>query len=278
MGGLAWAGAVETFPGSAMREIQAVEKASGGRLGVAVLDTATGARANYRGDERFPMCSTFKVLAAGAVLAKVDAGIEHLERLIKFDPKDVVAYSPITGSHAGGAGMPLRELCAAAITYSDNTAANLLLSVIGGPAGLTRFARSLGDDVTRLDRIEPGLNEALPRDPRDTTTPTAMLKDVYSLAFGGSLSAISRDQLKQWLLGNKTGDERLRAGVPKGWRVGDKTGSGERGTTNDVGILWPPGQAPVIVSVYLTGSTASSNDRDAAIAAVGRMIAKAYPA
>ena len=261
-----------------MREIQAVEKASGGRLGVAVLDTATGARTNHRGDERFPMCSTFKVLAAGAVLAKVDAGVEHLERLIKFEPKDVVAYSPITGSHVGGAGMPLREICAAAIEYSDNTAANLLLSSIGGPAGVTRFARSLGDNVTRLDRIEPGLNEALPGDLRDTTTPTAMLNDVHSLVLGSVLSAVSRDQLKQWLLGNTTGDERLRAGVPKGWRVGDKTGSGDRGTTNDVGILWPPGHAPVIVSVYLTSSTASSNARNATIAAVGRTIAKSYVA
>jgi beta-lactamase class A len=274
-GNLAWAGVVETFPARVTREIEAVEKASGGRLGVAVLDTATGERANYHGDERFPMCSTFKLLAAGAVLAKVDGGTERLDRLIRFEAKDVVEYSPVTASRAGGTGMPLREICAAAITYSDNTAGNLLLSTIGGPAGLNRFARSLGDEFTRLDRWETGLNEALPGDPRDTTTPTAMLEDVHGLVFGHALSAASREQLTDWMLGCKTGDAGLRAGVPKGWRIGDKTGSGKRGSTNDVAVLWPPDHAPVIVSVYSTGSAASYDERSATIAKVGKAVAAA---
>ena len=274
-GGLAWAGTVAGFPESAVRAIPALEKASGGRLGVAVLDTATGARANYRGHERFPMCSTFKALAAGAVLAKVDAGREHLERVIRFEAKDLMTYSPVTKDRAGGAGMTLRELCAAAVEYSDNTAANLLLATMGGPVGVTRFARSLGDDVTRLDRIEPALNEALPGDPRDTTSPLAMMGDLRRLVLGDALSAASREQLMQWMLQCKTSDARLRACVPKGWRVGDKTGSGQRGTANDVGILWPVNHTPVIVTIFLTGTSTPDDARNATIAGVGRAVAAA---
>lgn len=272
-GGLAWTETIAVFPESVVRAIPALETASGGRLGVAVLDTATGERASYRGDERFPMCSTFKILAVGAVLAKVDAGSERLDRVIRFEAKDVVTYSPVTGSRAGGAGMPLREICAAAMTYSDNTAANLILETIGGPAGVTRFARSLGDDVTRLDRTETSLNEALPGDVRDTTSPLAMAGNLRKLLLGHALSDASRDQLTQWMLGCKTGDARLRAGVPRGWRVGDKTGSGDRGTANDVGILWPVRHAPVIVTVYLTGSTGTAEQQSATIAGVGRAVA-----
>ena len=161
------------------------------------------------------------------------------------------------------------------MTLSDNTAGNLLLASMGGPAGLTAFLRSLGDAVTRLDRIEPGLNEAIPGDPRDTTTPAAMLANLQALALGSALSAGSREQLVGWLLGNRTGDTRLRAGLPDGWRSGDKTGSGERGTTNDVGILWPPGRAPVLVAAYLTGTPAAAEQRNATIAAVGQAVATA---
>lgn len=270
---MARAATAEGFAERVMLKIPALEKASGGRLGVAVLDTATGERASYRGNERFPMCSTFKMLAVGAVLAKVDAGTERLDRLIHFAAKDVVGYSPVTGSRAGGAGMPLREICAAALTYSDNTAANLILETLGGPAGVTRFARSLGDDVTRLDRTEPTLNEALPGDVRDTTSPLAMAGNLRKLVLGHALSDASRDQLTQWMLGCRTGDARLRAGVPKGWRVGDKTGSGDRGTANDVGILLPVHHAPVIVAVYLTGSTGTAEQQSATIAGVGRAVA-----
>jgi beta-lactamase class A len=158
---------------------------------------------------------------------------------------------------------------------SDNTAGNLLLASFGGPAGLTAYARSLGDAVTRLDRIEPDLNEALPGDPRDTTSPVAMLTNLQSLVLGNVLSAVSKERLTGWLVGNKTGDARLRAGLPKDWRVGDKTGSGERGTTNDVGIVWPPGRAPVIIAIYLTGTPAAAEQRNATLAAVGRAVVAA---
>nr|WP_254453699.1 class A beta-lactamase [Siccirubricoccus sp. G192] len=206
-----------------------IEAASGGRLGVAVLDTLTDTRSGHRTDERFPMCSTFKLLAAGAVLARADAGRERLDRRIRFGRGDLVVYSPVTQERVGGDGMSLAELCAAAMTLSDNTAGNLLLASMGGPAGLTAYLRSLGDTVTRLDRIEPELNEAIPDDPRDTTTPAAMLANLQALALGPALSAGSREQLVGWLLGNRTGDTRLRAGLPDGWRTGDKTGSGGEG-------------------------------------------------
>jgi beta-lactamase class A len=248
------------------------EQASGGRLGVALLDTATGAQAGHRSDERFPMCSTFKLLAASAVLARADQRKEHLERVIYFTTKELVGYSPATETRVGNAGMSIRELCAAAVTLSDNTAANLLLASIGGPAGLTAFARTLGDEMTRLDRIEPDLNEALPGDPRDTSTPRAMVSDLRKLVLGNALSPSSRAQLAEWLIQNKTGDHRLRAGLPAGWKVGDKTGSGPRGTTNDVAIIWPPQHAPVLVSVYLTGAAVDDDHRDRMVAAVGREI------
>ena len=171
--------------------------------------------------------------------------------------------------------MSLAELCEAAMTVSDNTAGNLLLANLGGPAGLTAYARSIGDAVTRLDRIEPELNEALPDDPRDTTSPAAMLADINALMLGDLLSQASKAQLSDWLLGNKTGGPRLRARLDKTWRVGDKTGSGERGTTNDVGLIWPPDRDPVIACVYLTGSAGNSDERNATIAAVGYAISDA---
>jgi beta-lactamase class A len=256
-------------------DIARVETESGGRLGVAVLDTLTDARFGHRADERFPMCSTFKLLAAAAILARVDAKQERLDRLIEFAGADVVVNSPVTKDHVGSPGMSLEELCEAAMTMSDNTAGNLLLASLGGPEGLTAYARSLGDTVTRLDRIEPELNEATPGDVRDTTTPAAMVANMRALTLDKALSATSREQLVRWLIGNKTGDTRLRAGLPAGWRVGDKTGSGERGTTNDVGVFWPPDRAPVIVSIYLTQTAASPTQRNATLAAVGRAVASA---
>jgi beta-lactamase class A len=169
--------------------------------------------------------------------------------------------------------MSIADLCEAALTMSDNTAANLLIATLGGPGGVTAFARLLGDPVTRLDRVEPALNEAAPGDPRDTTSPAAMLSNLHSLVLGDVVSAASREQLSRWLLDNKTGDARLRAGLPGGWRVGDKTGSGGSGTTNDIGIIWPPKGAAIVVTVYLTETSQPDEQRDATLASVGRAIA-----
>ena len=256
-------------------ELSEIEAKSGGRLGVAVLDTLTLKQAGNRADERFPMCSTFKLLAAAAVLARVDAGQERLDRRVRFEAGDLVVNSPITKDRVGEGGMSLEELCEAAMTVSDNTAGNLLLASLGGPAALNAYARSLGDTRTRLDRIEPQLNEAIPGDPRDTTTPAAMLSNLRALVLGSVLSATSREHLTRWLVGNKTGDTRLRAGLPAGWRVGDKTGSGERGTTNDVGVVWPPDRVPILVVIYLTETPAAAEQRNATLAAVGRAVASA---
>ena len=180
-------------------ELSRIESGSGGRLGVAILDTGTQRHAEHRAAELFPMCSTFKLLAAAAVLKRCENGQDQLQRRIKFQASDLVTYSPVTKDHAGGDGMTLAELCAAALNYSDNTAANLLLASLGGPQALTAYARSIGDPVTRLDRIEPDLNEAVPGDPRDTTTPAAMLQNLRTLLFGEVLSAASKDQLTTWL-------------------------------------------------------------------------------
>jgi beta-lactamase class A len=250
-----------------------LEAESHGRLGVSILDTQTGARIGQRASERFPMCSTFKLLLVGGTLARIDGGHEQLTRRIKFTAADVVAYSPVTEKHVGAAGMSVTQLCAAALTRSDNTAANLLLAALGGPAALTSYARSIGDGTTRLDRIEPDLNEATPDDPRDTTTPDAMLTNIWALAVGNVLKEASCARMAAWLVDNKTGDARLRAGLPKAWRVGDKTGSGEHGSTNDVAIIWPPHRKPVIVSVYLTNTTATAEQCNATLAAIGRAVA-----
>nr|WP_241665309.1 class A beta-lactamase [Pseudoroseomonas oryzae] len=253
-----------------------IEAEVGGRLGVAVLDTGGGHYAGHRADERFPLTSTFKLLAAAATLARVDAGKERLDRRVRFGRDKLVTYSPVTEPHAGGNGMTVAALCEATVTLSDNTAGNLLLEGLGGPAGLTQWLRSIGDSTTRLDRWETALNEARPGDPRDTTTPAAMLGDLQLLLLGEVLSAGSRARLTQWLRDNKTGDARLRAGLPQGWQAGEKTGSGGLGSTNDAGLIWPPGgAAPVLVAAYLTGSAAPLAAREAALAGVARAITAA---
>jgi beta-lactamase class A len=251
-----------------------IEADSGGRLGVGVLDTGTGAMAGHREDELFPMCSTFKFLCAAAVLARVDAGKEQLTRRIPVTSADLLDYAPVTKQHAGG-DMTVAELCDAAVTVSDNTAANLLLASMGGPPAITQYARAIGDSVTRLDRTEPELNTSEAGDPRDTTTPHAMARNLQTLSLGVALSPASRDQLNKWLVGCKTGGTRLRAGLPQDWRVGDKTGSGAHGTSNDIAVIWPKGRAPIMITAYLTQSTATDDKRNAAIAAVGKAVAQA---
>jgi beta-lactamase class A len=254
------------------RAIAEIEARVGARLGVAMRDTASGAELRYRADERFPITSTFKFLAGAAVLARADAGRDSLDRRVRFTKSDIVAYSPATERHADGEGMTLAEICDAAITLSDNTAGNLLLAAIGGPDGLTQYARALGDMVTRLDRIETDLNEARPGDVRDTTSPAAMLGNLKKLLVGEALSSASRQRLTNWMIANKTGDTRLRAGVPDGWRVGDKTGAGGNGSNNDIAIVWPPGGKPILIAAYLTECARSVDERNAALADVARAL------
>lgn len=252
------------------RGLAALERRHGGRLGVTIFDSASGKLTTQRGDERFALCSTFKFLAAAFVLLRVDRQQESLTRRVVYSKDDLVTYSPTTEKHVGS-GLTIGEICEAAMVLSDNTAGNLLLDSFGGPAGLTAFMRSLGDTVSRLDRRETELNEATPGDPRDTTTPVAMLDMMRKIVLGSVLSASSREQLTAWLVGNKTGDKRLRAGIPKSWRVGDKTGGGSNGATNDIAVIWPPGRAPIVLTAYYAEARATDDERNAVLAEVGRL-------
>lgn len=253
----------------------------GGRAGIAVLDTGGGPALLHDADGTFPLCSTFKLPLAAAILARVEAGRERLDRRLAYGEADLDTYAPVTtrALRAGGpeAGtMSVEALCAAALVWSDNTAANLLLGALGGPAALTGFCRDLGDPVTRLDRTEPDLNSAVPGDPRDTTRPAAMAATVGKILLGPSLTEAGRARLEGWMTASRTGTKRLRAGLPADWGIGDKTGSGAYGTANVVALLRPPARAPLVAAVYITGSDATSEARDAAHAAIGRVIATAY--
>jgi beta-lactamase class A len=263
-------------PAFAADQFGAIEARVGGRLGVAALDVARGARLGHRADERFPMCSTFKAMAAAATLKRVDAGAERLDRFIRYSAADLFSYAPVTRAHVADGGLPLSDLLAAAVELSDNTAANLILASIGGPAGWTRFVRSLGDATSRLDRNEPTLNTSIPGDPRDTTTPSAMVGDLSATLLGNALSPASRERLAGWMVACQTGQKRLRAGLPSPWRIGDKTGTGDHATTNDIAVCWTPA-GPIVIACYFTGAGSASPDaREAAIADVARTIVSSF--
>jgi beta-lactamase class A len=259
-------------PNAAAR-LAALQRSHGGRLGVAILDTGSGRRVDCRGDERFLMCSTFKVLAVAAVLARVDRGDERLDRRIVFGPNVLLDYAPVTRLHIGAPGMTVEALCAATLTLSDNTAANLLLDALGGPQAVTAFVRGLGDTVTRLDRTEPELNVTRPGDLRDTTTPRAMLDTLRHILLGEALGAAARARLLGWMRGCLTGTDKLRAGLPAGWSAGDKTGSGAQGETNDIAILFPPDRPPLLVTAYYAAPAIDARQRGAVLAEVGRIAA-----
>jgi beta-lactamase class A len=218
------------------------------------------------------MCSTFKFLAATLVLQRVEQGKEHLERSISFTKADIVSYSPATEPRAGGS-MTVAELCVAALTLSDNTAANLLLASFGGPPSVTAFARSIGDKMTRLDRNETSLNEGTPGDPRDTTTPDAMVGNLQAILFGNVLKTPLRDLLAKWMLANTTGKAKFVAGLPADWKVADKTGAGDHGSNNDIGVLYPPNGKPILIASYLTETTITTDERNAIHADIARAIA-----
>ena len=260
--------------------LQSLEARSGGRLGVAIRDTGSGAQLLHRADELFPLCSTFKLLLAAYVLHRVEQGAERLTQRVTYPVSALVAHSPRTAPHAEGAspggGLTVAQLCEATLVTSDNTAANLLLARHGGPEGLTAWLRGLGDRQTRLDRWETELNSALPDDPRDTTTPGAMVETMDKVLLGSVLGPVSRRQLQTWMRGNLTGEHTLRAGFPSGWTVGDKTGAGAMATRNDVAIVWPAGgRAPLLVASYLTGAQAlTPAQRDAVHAEVAQLASR----
>ncbi|SEL42894.1 beta-lactamase class A [Variovorax sp. YR750] len=262
---------------SAEAQLAELERTSGSRLGVVGFNTGSGARVQHRPHERFPLCSTFKLMLAAAVLERSTKDGSLLSRNLSYGKSDLIDHSPITEKHVA-TGMTVAAMCAATIQYSDNAAANLLLKELGGPAAVTAFARGIGDQVFRLDRMEPELNTSIPGDPRDTTTPAAMSDSLQRLVLGDALGAAQRDQLKTWLLGNTTNTDRFLSGVPAGWKVGDKTGAGSYGTTNDVGVLWPPAGAPIVLSVYLTFPRKDAKGRNDVVASATRIAATALAA
>ncbi|WP_328540506.1 class A beta-lactamase [Streptomyces sp. NBC_00344] len=250
---------------------RALEQKYGARLGVYAHNIHTGRVVTYRPHERFAMCSTFKSVAAGALLRDHDCSAP-LDKVIRYRRRDLVANSPITEQHVDD-GMTVGELCAAAIRYSDNTAGNLLLRQIGGPEGLTRFFRSLGDPVSRLDRWETDLNTAIPGDLRDTTTPAAMGRSYETLTLGPALSTADRRQLVTWLQGNTTSAKRFRAGLPKDWIVADKTGTGDYASANDIGVTWTTERTPIVLTVLSSKPAKDAPVDDEMIADAARLLA-----
>ncbi|MYT28582.1 MULTISPECIES: class A beta-lactamase [unclassified Streptomyces] len=253
-------------------ELRALERRYGARLGVYAHNVRTGQTVAHRAQERFAMCSTFKTVAAAAVL-RDQAHCAPLDKVIHYPAADLVPYSPKTKEHVDS-GMTVGDLCAAAIQYSDNTAGNLLLRQIGGPAGLTRFFRSIGDPVSRLDRWEPDLNSARPGDLRDTTTPEAIGRSYGQLTVGRALAADDRERLVDWLRGNTTSAQRFRAGLPHRWVVGDKTGTGDYASANDVGVAWTTRKTPIVLAVLTSKTSKDAPVDDALIADAARIVAR----
>jgi beta-lactamase class A len=252
-----------------------LERQTDGRIGVYAQNLTTGARIAWRADERFVMCSTFKASLAACVLSRVDKGQERLDRIIPYTKADLFEYAPTTTAHVAEGGLPVGELCKAAVELSDNTAANLLLAQIGGPAGLTAFWRSIGDATSRLDHKEPVLNRSPPGDPHDTTTPKAMAHNLQRLLLGHALSPASRERLTGWMIDCQTGANRLRAGLPKTWRIGDKTGNNGKDAAGDIAVAWPRPDAPIVICVYTQGGAPTPAVLEAAFTQIGGLAATA---
>ncbi|MFZ5518469.1 MAG: class A beta-lactamase [Candidatus Zhuqueibacterota bacterium] len=272
---LAFTAIAKAFDGAQVVSPQArlaqIEKTSTGRLGVFGVNTENGARISHRADERFPMCSTFKAILAAAILARSVEIEGLLQRRIRYEQGDLVTYSPITEKHIGD-GMTISELCAAAIQYSDNTAANLLMKVLGGPVAVTAYTRSIGNSEFRLDRWETELNTCIPGDLRDTATPASMALSLRSLTLGDALPPGQAKQLTDWLRGNTTGAKRIRAAMPAEWHIGDKTGSGDYGTANDIAVIYPPERKPIVLAIYHTQEVKDVQWRDDIIKAAAQIV------
>ncbi|MFI0778556.1 class A beta-lactamase [Streptomyces sp. NPDC021212] len=252
-------------------ELKALESKFDARLGLYAIDTGTGREVAYRDGERFGFHSTLKAILAAAVLREYS--LSGMNKVITYSRDDLIDNSPITEKHVD-TGMTLRELCDAAVRYSDNTAANLLFDAIGGPKALQREVRGVGDDVTRVDRVEPDLSRWTPDEKRDTTTPRALAKDLRTFVLGDVLRKPERGQLTTWLKTNTTGDALIRAGVPKGWVVGDKTGSGfGYGARNDIAVVWRPGAAPIVMAVLTNRPGADDTHDDKLIADAASVVA-----
>ena len=252
----------------------AYERESGGRIGVYAENLATGAKLTWRAEERFVMCSTFKASLAACVLARVDRGQDQLDAMIGYGPNDLLEYAPTARQNLGKGAMSVADMCEGAVELSDNTCANLLLARVGGPAALTAFWRAAGDDVSRLDHNEPELNRSPPGDPHDTTTPSAMAGNLRHFLLGETLSQDSREHLTGWMVNCKTGNNRLRAGLPKDWRIGDKTGNNGKDASGDIAVAWPKSGGPVLVCAYTQGGSPNAVQLETVFAEIGRMVGR----
>lgn len=249
-----------------------IEQQVGGRLGVGLVGEGGTVWRSHRGDERFAMCSTFKLALAAAILERIDEGRLGLDDVVTFGPDDLMSYAPVVSTRVDEGRITISELAEAAVTLSDNSAANLLLARVDGPEGLTAFVRRHGDEMTRLDRIEPDLNENRPGDERDTTTPAAMAGLVHQLVLEDGLGAESRRRLSDWLVATSTGLQRIRAGLPEGWRAGDKTGTCST-AYNDIAVVWPPDSTPFVLTVYIDHPTAEPDEINAVFGEIAGLAA-----
>ncbi|RAO29963.1 Beta-lactamase [Micromonospora saelicesensis] len=250
-------------------EFRRLEERFDARLGVYAIDTGTGKTVQYRAEERFAYASTFKALAAAEILDETTDA--ELDRVVRYSADDLVNYSPITEQHVAE-GMTMRAIADAAVRYSDNTTANLMLRHLGGPQKFEKELRKIGDKVTDPARYETELNEGRPGDRRDTSTPRAMAGSLRAYTVGDALEPTDRDTLNGWLRGNTTGGALIRAGVPDGWVVGDKTGSGGYGTRNDIAVIWPPNRAPIILAVLSSRDEKDADYDDALIAEATKVV------
>ncbi|MEO8926112.1 MAG: class A beta-lactamase [Caulobacteraceae bacterium] len=271
---LATAPALAPWPAMAHRAppaLEAYERQSGGRIGLYAENLATGAKVAWRADQRFVMCSTFKTSLAALVLARVDRGEDHLERMIPYGSQDLAEYAPVARRNLAAGAMSVADMCEAAVELSDNTCANLLLARVGGPAALTAFWPRTGDAVSRLDHNEPMLNRSPPGDPHDTTTPAAMAGNLRRLVLGNVLAPASRERLTAWMVDCKTGDNRLRAGLPKTWKIADKTGNNGKDAAGDIAVTWSKPGAPVLICAYTQGGSPTAAQLESVFTQVGRM-------
>jgi beta-lactamase class A len=251
--------------------LAAYERETGGRIGLFAENLASGTKMAWRAEERFVMCSTFKASLAAFVLARIDRGEDRLEDMVAYGAQDLLDYAPVAKQNLAAGAMSVSDMCKAIVELSDNTCANLLLARSGGPAALTAFWRSTGDTVSRLDHNEPELNRSPPGDPHDTTTPAAMAGNLRRFVLAEVLSTRSRQHLTDWLVGCKTGNNRLRGGLPKEWKIGDKTGNNGKDASGDIAIAWPNAGGPILVCVYTQGGSPTARQIESVFAEIGRM-------
>ncbi|MFT4121463.1 class A beta-lactamase [Bradyrhizobium sp.] len=270
---LCWMAVSPALASEAPPELASYERESGGRIGVYAENLTSGAKLAWRADERFVMCSTFKASLAACVLARVDRGKDQLAAMVPYGRKDLLDYAPVARQNLAAGAMSVADMCQAIVELSDNTCANLLLARVGGPAALTAFWRSLGDSTSRLDHNEPALNRSPPGDPHDTTTPAAMAGNLRRLVLGEKLSPQSRARLTEWMVGCKTGANRLRGGLPADWKIGDKTGNNGKDAAGDIAVVWPRPDAPILIAAYTQGGTPTPAQIEAVFARIGRMVA-----